>query len=38
LLDDRVDRDERPAETIGELRAERRLPGAHEADEGEVRA
>ena len=38
LLDDRVDRDELPAEPLGELRAERRLPGAHEADERDVTA
>src|ERR671918_433081 len=33
LLEDRVDRDERPAELRGETGAEGRLPGAHEADE-----
>ena len=36
LLDDLVDRDERPAQALGEQRAERRLPRAHEADEREV--
>src|SRR5918996_3355617 len=36
LLDDRVDRDERPAELRGETGAEGRLPGAHEADERNV--
>ncbi len=36
FLDDRVDRDERPPETLGELGAERRLPGAHESDEREM--
>ena len=38
LLDDRVDRDELPPESLGELRAERRLPRAHEAHERDVTA
>jgi hypothetical protein len=29
---------ERPAQPLGQLPAERRLPGAHEADEDEVAA
>ena len=36
LLDDLVDRDERPAQPLRDERAERRLPRAHETDEGEV--
>ena len=36
LLDDRVDRDEGPSQSLGEPRPERRLPGAHEADESQV--
>ena len=36
LLDLAVDVDERPAEPLGERRAERRLAGAHEADQGDV--
>ena len=35
-LDEIVDGDERPAEARGQLRAERRLARAHEADEGEM--
>ena len=35
-LDPPVDVDERPADAHGDLRAERRLAGAHEADEGDV--
>jgi hypothetical protein len=36
LLDLAVDVDERPAEPLRERRTERRLPGAHEADQGDV--
>jgi hypothetical protein len=36
LLELPVEIDERPAETIGDLRSKRRLPRAHEADEREV--
>ena len=36
LLDDLVDRDERPAQPLCNERAERRLPRAHEPDEREV--
>ena len=35
-LDLAVEVDESPAQALGDLQAERRLAGAHEADEGEV--
>ena len=35
-LDLAVEVDESPAQPLGDLQAERRLAGAHEADEGEV--